>query len=69
MVVVDLPGHGRSQLDEPFSFEQAAEAVERSAIHAGLERPVLAGHSMGGACGRWLHGHPFLYVPSVPNYE
>ena len=48
MVVVDLPGHGRSQLDEPFSFELAAEAVERSTIHAGLEQPVLVGHSMGG---------------------
>ena len=48
MVVVDLPGHGRSQLDERFSFSLAAEAVERATIHAGLERPVLVGHSMGG---------------------
>lgn len=48
MVVVDLPGHGRSQLNEPFSFELAAEAVHRAVIHAGLKRPVLVGHSMGG---------------------
>jgi pimeloyl-ACP methyl ester carboxylesterase len=48
MVVVDLPGHGRSQLDEPFSFELAAEAVHGAVIHAGLKRPVLVGHSMGG---------------------
>jgi len=48
MVVVDLPGHGRSRLDEPFSFMLAAEAVEKATVHAGLERPVLVGHSMGG---------------------
>jgi len=48
MVVVDLPGHGRSRLGEPFSFALAAGAVERAVHHAGVERPVLVGHSMGG---------------------
>jgi len=48
MVAVDLPGHGYSRLEEPFSFQLAAEAVERAMVHAGVERPVLVGHSMGG---------------------
>lgn len=48
MVVVDLPGHGRSRLKTPFSFELAAEAVERAIADAGLHKPILVGHSMGG---------------------
>jgi pimeloyl-ACP methyl ester carboxylesterase len=48
LVVVDLPGHGRSQLEERFSFALAGEAVERAVIHAGVARPLLVGHSMGG---------------------
>jgi pimeloyl-ACP methyl ester carboxylesterase len=48
MVVLDLPGHGESRLDAPFTFELAADAVQEVVRHAGLTRPVLAGHSMGG---------------------
>lgn len=48
LAVIDLPGHGRSRLDQPFSFELAAEAVTRVIEHAGLVRPVLVAHSMGG---------------------
>lgn len=49
LVLIDLPGHGRSTLHVQFSFELAAEAVRRTIVHAQLERPVLVGHSMGGA--------------------
>jgi pimeloyl-ACP methyl ester carboxylesterase len=48
MVVVDLPGHGKSELDRPFTLELAAEAVSRAIAEAGLDRPVLVAHSMGG---------------------
>ena len=48
LAVVDLPGHGRSTLDQPFTFELAAEAVNRVIEHSGLIRPVLVAHSMGG---------------------
>ena len=48
MLVVDLPGHGYSHLQEPFSFALAADAVEQAVSDAGLDRPVLVGHSMGG---------------------
>jgi pimeloyl-ACP methyl ester carboxylesterase len=48
LAVLDLPGHGRSKLDQPFTFELAAEAVNRVIEHSGLVRPVLVAHSMGG---------------------
>ena len=47
MVVLDLPGHGQSQLEEPFTFELAAEAIEHVIHDTGVVRPVLVGHSMG----------------------
>ena len=47
-LVVDLPGHGRSLLEAPFSFDLAAEAVTAAIADAGLTRPILVGHSMGG---------------------
>ncbi len=49
LIIVDLPGHGRSRLDERFSFTCAAEAVELTLEHAQIDRPVAVGHSMGGA--------------------
>lgn len=49
MILVDLPGHGRSRLSGPFSLDLAAESVIRVIKHAELEDPVIVGHSMGGA--------------------
>jgi pimeloyl-ACP methyl ester carboxylesterase len=49
MILVDLPGHGRSRLTGPFSLDLAAESVIRVIKHAELEDPVVVGHSMGGA--------------------
>ena len=49
MILVDLPGHGRSRLNGPFSLDLAAESVIRVIKHAELEDPVIVGHSMGGA--------------------
>ncbi len=45
-LVVDLPGHGRSEWDAPYSFVRHAEAV-RPLIAQGRD-VVLVGHSMGG---------------------
>ncbi len=49
MILVDLPGHGRSRLQGPFSLDLAAESIIRVIKHAELEDPVIVGHSMGGA--------------------
>lgn len=48
VIAVDLPGHGRSTLDERFSFELAADSVALAVEDAGLHDPILVGHSMGG---------------------
>jgi 3-oxoadipate enol-lactonase len=48
MVLIDLPGHGRSRLDRPFTLDLAAEVIDRVVEDAGVLRPVLVAHSMGG---------------------
>jgi pimeloyl-ACP methyl ester carboxylesterase len=50
VIAPDLPGYGRSRdlLEEP-TVASLADAVERLAEHLGLDRPVLFGHSLGGA--------------------
>jgi len=48
VLAIDLPGHGRSILDDRFTFEIAAEAVLQATEHAGVHDAQLVGHSMGG---------------------
>lgn len=48
VLTVDLPGHGRSRLAARFTMAAAADAVTAAVSHAGLRRPILVGHSMGG---------------------
>ncbi|HUP18235.1 MAG TPA: alpha/beta hydrolase [Acidimicrobiia bacterium] len=48
VVAIDLPGHGRSLLDQRFTFDLAADAVLAAVADSGVIRPVLVGHSMGG---------------------
>jgi pimeloyl-ACP methyl ester carboxylesterase len=45
-LLLDLPGHGRSSWDPPYTFVRYADAVA-SVLPAGRETVVL-GHSMGG---------------------
>ena len=47
-VALDLMGYGGREPVEALSFEALAEDLEFSIGEAGLERPVLVGHSMGG---------------------
>ena len=49
MLVVDLPGHGRSLLDERFTFSLAAESILTAMSDAAIGDAILVGHSMGGA--------------------
>jgi pimeloyl-ACP methyl ester carboxylesterase len=51
---VDLPGFGRSEalpLGDPCGIEALADAAELFLAEAGLERPHVAGNSLGGAVG------------------
>jgi len=47
MIAVDLPGHGGSDMLEPFSFSEAARVMADAVGAAGVERPVVLGHSFG----------------------
>ena len=47
VIAVDLPGHGGSDALEPFSFSDAARVVADAVAEAGVERPVVFGHSFG----------------------
>jgi pimeloyl-ACP methyl ester carboxylesterase len=48
VLVVDLPGHGRSEPPErPYSMDLFADAVVAVLDEAGLRRAVLVGHSNG----------------------
>ncbi len=50
LVIPDLPGHGQSGfLDGPYSLDALAGAVFAVMDQAGIQRAVLAGHSMGAA--------------------
>jgi pimeloyl-ACP methyl ester carboxylesterase len=46
---IDLPGHGRSPKDGHTSIGGYVEVLSSWLSQTGLQRPVLAGHSMGGA--------------------
>lgn len=50
VVYLDLRGHGRSAWGESagWSFEQCADDVRAFCDTAGITRPVVLGHSMGG---------------------
>ncbi len=47
-LAVDLPGYGGRPAIEAIDFEQFSDDVEASIARAGLDRPVLVGHSLGG---------------------
>ena len=47
-VALDLMGYGTREPVNAMSFEALAEDVEFAIGKAGLDRPVLVGHSMGG---------------------
>jgi pimeloyl-ACP methyl ester carboxylesterase len=50
VVYLDLPGHGRSDWGDAagWSFELCADAVRQFCDAAGIARPAVYGHSLGG---------------------
>ena len=47
-LALDLPGYGGRPAIERITFEEFAQDVETQIATAGLVRPVLVGHSLGG---------------------
>jgi pimeloyl-ACP methyl ester carboxylesterase len=61
VVVLDLPGHGRSGFPRSgrFTFDLFAAAVDHVRDMAGIERMVLVGHSMGAlVTGHYARRYP-----------
>ncbi|MGI5506853.1 alpha/beta fold hydrolase [Lentzea sp. CA-135723] len=57
-VAVDLRGHGESP-DGPWDWEAVLDDLDETAVHFGLDNPVVVGHSLGGIlAGRWATRHP-----------
>ncbi|SDL98612.1 Pimeloyl-ACP methyl ester carboxylesterase [Lentzea albidocapillata subsp. violacea] len=57
-VAVDLRGHGESG-DGPWDWEAVLDDLDDTAVHFGLEDPVVVGHSLGGIlAGMWALRHP-----------
>ncbi len=48
IIVIDLPGHGKSSKPEiTYTFDLFAEAVKKVIDNAGVDKAFLVGHSMG----------------------
>jgi len=48
-IAFDLPGHGGSRALHQHTLDRVADAIHRAVVEAGLERPVLVGHSIGAS--------------------
>jgi pimeloyl-ACP methyl ester carboxylesterase len=49
VVLIDRPGSGYSQTAHPQTFAEQAALIARAIEALGLERPLVVGHSLGGA--------------------
>jgi pimeloyl-ACP methyl ester carboxylesterase len=59
VIVLDLPGHGRSQGPGRDEIRDYAADVTAFLDALGLQRAVVGGHSMGGAVAQWMAlAHP-----------
>ncbi|WP_329790413.1 alpha/beta hydrolase [Lentzea sp. DG1S-22] len=57
-VAVDLRGHGESP-DGEWDWDAVLDDLEDTAVHFGLDDPVVVGHSLGGIlAGMWASRHP-----------
>src|SRR5262245_35480003 len=48
VVALDLPGHGQSDALREHDLEQVAAAVHEAVAEAGIDAPVVVGHSISG---------------------
>ncbi len=57
-LAVDLRGHGESP-DGPWDWEAVLDDLDTTAVHFGLDDPVVVGHSLGGIlAAMWALRHP-----------
>jgi pimeloyl-ACP methyl ester carboxylesterase len=54
VILIDLPGHGESPGNSCKTIEEYRDAVYETMKKHGIERPYIAGHSLGGAVAQSL---------------
>jgi pimeloyl-ACP methyl ester carboxylesterase len=59
VLAVDVPGHGESDVLDPFSFDEAVRIMAQALEQVGVEQPSIVGHSFGAplACV-WAAARP-----------
>ena len=58
-IAFDLPGHGESPAMPRHSLAVVADAIHDAVLHAGLDAPIVVGHSIGGL-------HAMVYAAEHP---
>ncbi|MDX2705273.1 alpha/beta hydrolase [Streptomyces sp. PA03-6a] len=66
VLAVDLPGHGQSPPLDRHGLDDVAAVVHQAVTEAGLTRPVVVGHSIGGAIATaYAATHPVRGVVNI----
>jgi pimeloyl-ACP methyl ester carboxylesterase len=64
-ITIDLPGHGESA-GLPRSMEDVGQRIHTLVSHLGIDRPIIAGHSLGAIeATMYAAGHPVRGVVNV----
>jgi pimeloyl-ACP methyl ester carboxylesterase len=65
-IALDLPGHGDSPDSPPYALDEIVERVHAAILEAGLEEPVMVGHSASAATATvYAATHPTRGVIAV----
>jgi pimeloyl-ACP methyl ester carboxylesterase len=68
VLVLDLPGHGDSPDQPPYSTHRIVGLIHDAITEAALDAPVLVGHSMfGGVASLYATLHPARGVVNIDN--
>jgi pimeloyl-ACP methyl ester carboxylesterase len=73
VLALDLPGHGDSLALASHYLEDVVDAIHEAVLAAGLDAPIMVGHSLGaGIAGTYIGKHPaaaFVNVDSPVRIE
>ncbi|MER7442651.1 alpha/beta fold hydrolase [Micromonospora avicenniae] len=66
VLALDLPGHGGSPAGDSYATGDVADVLHGAVTDAGFDRPVVVGHSLGGALATvYASRHPTRAVVNV----
>lgn len=66
VIAIDLPGHGESAAWASYGSDEVVDAIHGAVVRAGLESPVVVGHSLGAVLATVYGGrYPVTGVVNV----